>query len=71
MKAYFKWPYSRLERRSGTDRRINPLLIADPEERKEERRKEIRRSGIMEGFVASLISRSKTSCEGTIRMDTD
>ena len=64
MKAYFKRPYNSLERRSGKDRRINPLLIADPEERKGERRKERRRSGIMEGFIASLITRSKTSCKG-------
>lgn len=66
MKAHFKWPYNRLERRSGTDRRINPLLITDPEERKGERREVRRRSGIMEGFIASLITRRKTSCEETI-----
>ncbi len=61
MKAYFKWPYNRLERRSGKDRRINPIVFAEPEERKGERRKERRRSGIVEGFIASLVTGSKTS----------
>ena len=59
MKTYFKWPWFHMaEQRSGKDRRVNPEVITDPEERKRERRKGSRR--MFEGFIISLISGSKT-----------
>ncbi len=39
MKTYSNWPeYLMTERRNGEDRRVNPKLTADPEERKGDRR---------------------------------
>ena len=52
-----------VERRSRKDRRVNPKITTEPEERKGERRERRRSSSrsMFEGFNISLISGSKTS----------
>ena len=50
------------ERRSRKDRRVNPKITTEPEERKGERREGRSSSrSLFEGFNISLISGSKTS----------
>ena len=61
MKTYsMEYDGAMVERRSRKDRRVNPKISTEPEERKGERR-EGKGSSMLEGFITSLISSSKTS----------